>query len=36
VTGELKAILEEAFSWAFDSLYERGKGCVDVGRDFIE
>jgi hypothetical protein len=30
VTRELKAIREESFSWAFNSLYERCKPCVEV------
>jgi hypothetical protein len=36
VTRELKAILEEAFSRAFDSLYERCKHCADAGGEYIE
>jgi hypothetical protein len=31
VTRELKAIREEAFSLAFDSLYERCKHCTEAG-----
>jgi histone-lysine N-methyltransferase SETMAR len=31
VTRELKVIQEEAFSRAFDSLYERHKPCVEAG-----
>jgi hypothetical protein len=33
VTRELKAILEEAFSVASDSLYERCKRCAEAGGD---
>jgi hypothetical protein len=36
VTRELKAIREEAFSRAFDSLYERCKRCAEAGGDYIE
>jgi hypothetical protein len=36
VTRELKAIWEETFSWAFDSLYERCKLCAEAGEDYIE
>jgi hypothetical protein len=36
VTRELKAMLEEAFSRAFDSLYERCKRCAETGGDYIE
>jgi transposase len=36
VTRELKAIGEEAFSRAFDSLYERCKYCEEAGGDYIE
>jgi hypothetical protein len=36
MTRELKAIREEAFSWAFDSLYEQCKRCVEGGGDYIE
>jgi hypothetical protein len=36
VTRELKAIWEEAFSRAFDSLYEKCKSCVEAGGDYIE
>jgi hypothetical protein len=35
VTTELKAIREEAFSRAFDSLYERCLRCAEVGGDYI-
>jgi hypothetical protein len=34
-TKELKAIWEEAFSLAFDSLYERCKRCAEAGGDYI-
>jgi hypothetical protein len=34
VTRELKAIREEAFSRAFDSLYERCKLCAGAGGDY--
>jgi hypothetical protein len=33
---ELEAIQEEAFSGAFDSLYERCKCCAKAGGDHIE
>jgi hypothetical protein len=33
VTRELKAIREEAFSWAFHSLYER---CAEAAGAYIE
>jgi transposase len=36
VTRELKAILEEAFSRAFDSLCEQCKRYAEAGRDYIE
>jgi hypothetical protein len=36
VMRELKAIEEEAFSRAFNSLYERRKACAEAGRDYIE
>jgi hypothetical protein len=36
VARELKAIRKEAFSWAFDSLYERCKRCAEADRDYIE
>jgi hypothetical protein len=36
VTRELKAIREEAFSWAFDSLHELCKRCAEAGGDYIE
>jgi hypothetical protein len=36
VTRELKAIREEAFSWAFDLLYERCKRCTEAGGDYVE
>jgi transposase len=36
VTRELKAIREAAFSWAFDSLYERCKRCTEAGGDYVE
>jgi hypothetical protein len=36
VTRELKAIWEEAFSQAFDSLYEQSKRCMEAGGDYIE
>jgi hypothetical protein len=36
VTSELKAIREEAFSRAFDSLYERCKLCAEAGGDYAE
>jgi hypothetical protein len=36
VIRELKAIQEEAFSRAYDSLYERCKRCGEDGRDYIE
>jgi hypothetical protein len=35
VMRELKAIWEEAFSRAFDSLYERCKCCAEAGGDGI-
>jgi hypothetical protein len=36
VTRELKAIREEAFSRALDSLYERCKLCAEAGGDYTE
>jgi histone-lysine N-methyltransferase SETMAR len=36
VTRELNAILEEAFSRAFDSLYERCKFSAEAGGEYIE
>jgi hypothetical protein len=36
VTRELKAIWEEAFSRAFDSLYEQCKRYVEAVGDYIE
>jgi hypothetical protein len=36
VTRELKAIREEAFSRAFDLLYERCKRCAEAGGDYTE
>jgi hypothetical protein len=36
VTRELKAIREEAFSRAFDSLHERSKRCSKAVGDYIE
>jgi hypothetical protein len=36
VTKELKAIGEQAFSRAFDSLYERCKRCAEAGGHYIE
>jgi hypothetical protein len=36
VTRELKAIREQAFSRAFDSLYERCKRCAEAGGNYIE
>jgi hypothetical protein len=36
VAKELKAIWEEAFSQAFDSLYEQCKHCAEACRDYIE
>jgi transposase len=36
VPRKLKAIREEAFSWAFNSLYKRYECCVEVGGDCIE
>jgi hypothetical protein len=36
VMRELKAIREEAFSWAFDLLYELCKHCAEAGRGYIE
>jgi hypothetical protein len=36
VTKELKAIREEAFSRAFDLLYEQCKHCAEAGGDYIE
>jgi hypothetical protein len=35
LTRELKAIREEAFSRAFDSLYERYKCCAVAGGNYI-
>jgi deoxyribose-phosphate aldolase len=36
VTTEVKAILEEAFCRAFDSLYQRCKLCAEAGGDYVE
>jgi hypothetical protein len=36
VTRELIAIGEEAFSRAFDLLYEQCKCCAEAGGDYIE
>jgi hypothetical protein len=36
VTRELKAIREEAFTGAFDSLYEQCKRCEEAGGNYIE
>jgi transposase len=36
VMRELKAIREEAFSRAFDSMYERCKCCAEAGGEYIE
>jgi transposase len=36
VTRQLKAIRVQAFSWAFDTLYERCKRCVGAGGDHIK
>jgi hypothetical protein len=36
VAGELKAILEEAFSRTFDSLWERRKCSAEASWDHIE
>jgi hypothetical protein len=36
VMRELKAIWEEAFSQAFDLLYEQRKCCAEVGGNYIE
>jgi hypothetical protein len=36
VTRELKAIWEEVFSRAFDSLYELCKRCAEAGGNCIE
>lgn len=36
VMRELKAVREEAFSRAFDSLYERCIRCVEAGGDCVE
>jgi hypothetical protein len=36
VTRELKAMRDEAFSRASDSLYERCKRCAEAGGDYIE
>jgi hypothetical protein len=33
---ELKAIWEEEFSRAFDSLYERCKLCAKAGKDYVD
>jgi hypothetical protein len=33
---ELKAIWEEVFSQAFNSLFERCKRCAEVGGDYTE
>jgi hypothetical protein len=33
---ELNAMREEAFSRAFDLLYERCKHCVEAGGDYIK
>jgi hypothetical protein len=35
VTRKLKAIQEEAFSRAFNSLYECCKCCAEAGRDYM-
>jgi hypothetical protein len=35
VTRELKAIRDEAFSRAFDSLYKRCKLCAEAAGDYI-
>jgi hypothetical protein len=35
VMRELKAIPEEALSWAFDSLHKRCTRCAEVGRDYM-
>jgi hypothetical protein len=36
VTRKLKAMREEAFSRALDSLYERWKHCTEAGGDYVE
>jgi hypothetical protein len=36
VTRELKAIWEEAFPQAFDSLYELSKRCAEAGENYIQ
>jgi hypothetical protein len=36
VMRELKAIREEAFTWALNSLYEQCNCCAEAGRDYIE
>jgi hypothetical protein len=36
IMRELKAIRDEAFSRAFDSLYELRKPCKEAGGDYIE
>jgi transposase len=36
MTRELREIREEAFSWAFDSLYEWCKRCVEADGGYIE
>jgi hypothetical protein len=36
VTRELKVTREEAFSRAFDSMYEQCKRCAEAGGDYIE
>jgi hypothetical protein len=36
MTGELKAIREEAFSGAFDTLHERCKRCAESGGNCTE
>jgi hypothetical protein len=36
VTRQLKTVRDEAFSRAFDSLYERCQRCAEAGGDYIE
>jgi hypothetical protein len=36
VMREVKAIREEAFSWAFNSLYEQCKHRAEAGGDYIK
>jgi hypothetical protein len=36
VLRDMKAIWQEAFSQAFNSLYEQCKHCAEVGGDYIE